>query len=746
MLAAAVGTDCMIASSRAALSRLTTRIGRQRRQLPRHAAAQASSSAAINQTPILPGWPAVAAAAVPLLRCVALATNGSVRAARRQVALGRVAIDGRRAEDELEMVENDRVVSVFKTKRGEIQELKAPRRQEVYIKLHKQRGVVCSHVRELPDALIVSDVYPVGAEDCHCVGRLDARSEGLLLVTTDGFFTRTASMPETHVEKEYVVLIAPAASGPGADACLPFRPPTEATLRQLTDGVDLLDGKALAAALEAEVLQCNEALGLARLRLVVDSGRYHLVRRMMAALGYSCKQLIRTRIGEIRGVPVCPASLEQAAAEDKAEASAQAARAEKGFAESLLPGQYAPISTEDIVAVYRRGLQWLDHLAESRVASGKTEGESDLASVQSDVAASPHERMAPRRSKLSLSRRRDLSQVLCSITAGCSSIQREPREFSKVLHTFGTDTSNWEERRCISRDEVREHFVSPFKHCRTLGDDGPKTGQNHNRSPIVGRKPSNEEILARARRVIISAKAHREMSWDKVFAAADSDKSGALDAKELKQAVRAALRITPETLPDYDLQVLFDVIDHDKSGSVEMSELLEYVSHGSKRPDDENRLLEKKTARVRRNLNLAFRKYTASHSAINELFANIDAGGDGKISLLEFLYFARQNLHLTAYDVGDMELKQFYKSMDRNGDGVDAEELLNFIKEQHAELSGRKVFSFMDGSSEDAAKKEPWKQRNPFEKACASGEGPSCVFVNLGRIKPPSMRLAMSSR
>jgi len=236
------------------------------------------------------------------------------------------------------------------------------------------------------------------------------------------------------------------------------------------------------------------------------------------------------------------------------------------------------------------------------------------------------------------------------------------------------------------------------------------------------------------------------MSWDKVFAAADSDKSGALDAKELKQAVRAALRITPETLPDYDLQVLFDVIDHDKSGSVEMSELLEYVSHGSKRPDDETRLLEKKTARVRRNLNLAFRKYTASHSAINELFANIDAGGDGKISLLEFLYFARQNLHLTVYDVGDMELKQFYKSMDRDGDGVDAEELLNFIKEQHAELSGRKVFSFMDGSSEDAVKKEPWKQRNPFEKACASSEGPSCVFVNLGRIKPPSMRLAMSSR
>ena len=107
------------------------------------------------------------------------------------------------------------------------------------------------------------------------------------------------------------------------------------------------------------------------------------------------------------------------------------------------------------------------------------------------------------------------------------------------------------------------------------------------------------------------------------------------------------------------------------------SELLEYVSHGSKRPDDETRLLEKKTARVRRNLNLAFRRPSRSRApqstvvycvdatkevycitfsnqrAVRSLktslshlehgaqhraqhgprFANIDAGGDGKISL-----------------------------------------------------------------------------------------------------------------
>jgi len=346
----------------------------------------------------------------------------------------------------------------------------------------------------------------------------------------------------------------------------------------------------------------------------------------------------------------------------------------------------------------------------------------------------------PRRSKFSsLSRRRELSQVLCAITARKSATPREPEEFSRVLHTFGTDTSNWEERRCVSRDAVRDPFISPFKHSGRNPEE--ELGINlAKREPIVGRRLSNSEVLARARRVIISAKVHRDMTWDKVFAAADMDKSGSLDVKEMKQAMRSALRISPQTLPDYDLHMLFDAIDHDNSGSVELTELLEYVSHGARRANDAEELFRKKTARVRRNLNLAFRKYTASHAAINELFANIDAGGDGKISLVEFMYFARMHLKLSLYDVGDMELKQFYKGMDPDGDGVDTDELFKFIKEQHAELSGRQVFSFIEKG--EGRRKEPWKQRNPFEGR--SNTSPSSVFVKLGRIKAPHMRLAIS--
>eukprot|EP00913_Durusdinium_trenchii_P019202 g18047.t1 len=403
------------------------------------------------------------------------------------------------------------------------------------------------------------------------------------------------------------------------DASCSFKCPGHEELSRLREGIDLGDGKDLAVALSAELLRCDADERSALLRLVVSNGRYHLVRRMCSALGASEP------------------------------------------AEDLQPGEYAPLSPEEVKAVYL------------------------LLLLQRRTPVSPRgDGRMPRRPKFaSLGRRRELSEVLCAITSRKSALPREPQEFSRVLHTFGTDTANWEERQCVSRDAVRDPFTSPFKHQGRNPEE--ELGINlQNREPIVGRKLTNNEALARARRVIISAKAlrasrvrarsgftacaaHREMTWDKVFAAADVDRSGSLDVKELKQAVRSSLRISPQT------HLLFEAIDHDNSGLVELTELLQYVSHGAKR-DDQQELFRKKTARVRRTMNLAFRKYTASHSAITELFANIDAGGDGKISLAEFMYFARMNLKLSAYDVGDMELKQFYKGMDPDGDGVDPKE------------------------------------------------------------------------
>ena len=86
-----------------------------------------------------------------------------------------------------------------------------------------------------------------------------------------------------------------------------------------------------------------------------------------------------------------------------------------------------------------------------------------------------------------------------------------------------------------------------------------------------------QEVIARARRLIIQAKAHRNVSWDLIFRAHE------LDFQELKRCLRRDLAISPKALTDFDMQVLFRELDSDKSGTVNIKEMLDYVAHGPKR-------------------------------------------------------------------------------------------------------------------------------------------------------------------
>ncbi|CAK9001729.1 unnamed protein product, partial [Durusdinium trenchii] len=293
---------------------------------------------------------------VPLLRCVALA-GGSVRAARRLVAQKRVYINGRRADDETLLVDNADVVTILKISKGSAVHVPTPPRCEYYMKLYKPYGVLCSQVRDRADAQLVADFYPTGAEQtCHNVGRLDLRSEGLLLFTSDGFFTRSVLMPETHIEKEYVVKLRM------LDASCSFKCPGHEELSRLREGIDLGDGKDLAVALSAELLRCDADERSALLRLVVSNGRYHLVRRMCSALGYRCERLLRTRVGSITGVQ--PDVLLR---DDDAAPMSSAGRP-ASEAEDLQPGEYAPLSPEEVKAVYLRGLEWLEQYHPQNIA------------------------------------------------------------------------------------------------------------------------------------------------------------------------------------------------------------------------------------------------------------------------------------------------------------------------------------------------------------------------------------------
>lgn len=109
------------------------------------------------------------------------------------------------------------------------------------------------------------------------VGRLDADSEGLILLTNDGGLTQRLTHPSYGVEKEYLVSVE---GRPKAGA-----------LRELRTGVELEDG----VTSPAKVSEVSPGL----LKVVIHEGRNRQVRRMCAAVGHRVTRLVRTRIGPI---------------------------------------------------------------------------------------------------------------------------------------------------------------------------------------------------------------------------------------------------------------------------------------------------------------------------------------------------------------------------------------------------------------------------------------------------------------
>jgi 23S rRNA pseudouridine2605 synthase len=109
------------------------------------------------------------------------------------------------------------------------------------------------------------------------VGRLDADSTGLLLLTNDGELANRLTHPRHGVAKTYLAELG--------------RPPSEADLRKLASGVELDDGRTA----PAEVRRVGER----EIELVLREGRNRQVRRMAEAVGNGVVSLVRVRFGPI---------------------------------------------------------------------------------------------------------------------------------------------------------------------------------------------------------------------------------------------------------------------------------------------------------------------------------------------------------------------------------------------------------------------------------------------------------------
>ena len=141
-------------------------------------------------------------------------------------------------------------------------------------------------------------VYPAG--------RLDADSEGLMVLTNDGDLTLRITHPRFGVHKTYVVLVTGVVES--------------ATVRRLTNGIELDDGPA--AAVSARIVDRSSDTSL--VEITMGEGRKRIVRRMFDAVDHPVRRLVRTSIGPLRDT-------------------------------LLSPGQSRPLSIDEVRALYQAG-------------------------------------------------------------------------------------------------------------------------------------------------------------------------------------------------------------------------------------------------------------------------------------------------------------------------------------------------------------------------------------------------------
>ncbi len=208
---------------------------------------------------------------VRLARFLAHAGVASRRSAEAIIAAGRVTVAGETVRDPARDVGPDSGVEVD----GRPLEAVEPR---VLYALHKPVGVI-STARDTHGRPTVLELVPSEGLRLYPVGRLDADTSGLILLTNDGELSNRLTHPRFEVPKTYRARVG---GGPvGGDA-----------LRALRAGIELRDGPTAPAR--------ARLLGPQLLELTIREGRNRQVRRMCEAVGHPVLELRRTAFGPLR--------------------------------------------------------------------------------------------------------------------------------------------------------------------------------------------------------------------------------------------------------------------------------------------------------------------------------------------------------------------------------------------------------------------------------------------------------------
>lgn len=212
---------------------------------------------------------------IRLQKVLAGAGRGSRRACEVLIGEGRVSVDGELVREQGMRVDPE--TAVIKVDGMRI----TTSSTSVYLALNKPKGMV-SAMSDPEGRPTVGDLVEGRKERLFHVGRLDADTEGLLLLTNDGELAQRLTHPSYEVPKTYLAeLLGPLPRDVG---------------RQLRAGVELEDGMARVDSFKLVDSAANRVL----VEIVLHEGRKHIVRRMLEQVGHPVQRLVRTAVGPVQ--------------------------------------------------------------------------------------------------------------------------------------------------------------------------------------------------------------------------------------------------------------------------------------------------------------------------------------------------------------------------------------------------------------------------------------------------------------
>jgi 23S rRNA pseudouridine2605 synthase len=218
---------------------------------------------------------------VRLQKVLAQAGIASRRACEALISEGRVEVNSEVVVEQGRRVDPER--DVIRVDGARI----PPPRRHLYLAMNKPRGVVVT-MDDPEGRRTVADVIAKGGsrlvknERLFHVGRLDADSEGLLILTNDGELANKLAHPSYQVPKTYIAEVTGLVNA--------------ATLQRLRHGITLEDGPVRPTSVKIVSSAAERTL----IKITLQEGRNRIVRRTMEAVGHPVRRLSRIGIGPVR--------------------------------------------------------------------------------------------------------------------------------------------------------------------------------------------------------------------------------------------------------------------------------------------------------------------------------------------------------------------------------------------------------------------------------------------------------------